>query len=90
MMVLDAMRRSKTADDRLEGGMLPGWTFAHRGGASRTVAGTTGVFNDAGLATNKKGAKIAIVLFIEGATLPVDELARFHRATARAVLQAWG
>lgn len=90
MLVLDLMRRSRTGDDRLKGGMLPGWTFAHRGGASRTVLGTTGVFNDAGLATNKAGAKIAIALFIEGATLPADELARFHRATARAVLQAWG
>jgi beta-lactamase class A len=90
MMVLDLMRRTKTGEDRLKGGMLPGWQFAHRGGMSRTVLGTTGVFNDAGLATNKKGEKIAIVLFIEGATMAVDELARFHRATARAVLQAWG
>ena len=89
-LMLDAMRRSKTGDDRLKGGMLPGWTFAHRVGTSRTVAGTTGVFNDAGLATNKKGAKIAIVLFIEGAALTPEELARFHRAAARAVLQAWG
>jgi beta-lactamase class A len=88
-LMLDAMRRSKTGDDRLKGGMPPGWAFAHRVGASRTIAGTTGVFNDAGLATNKKGAKIAIVLFIEGATLAERELARFHRATARAVLQAW-
>lgn len=89
MMVLDLMRRTKTGEDRLKGGMLPGWQFAHRGGVSRTVLGTTGVFNDAGLATNKKGDKIAIVLFIEGATMAVEELARFHRATARAVLQAW-
>jgi beta-lactamase class A len=91
MLVLDLMRRTKTGEDRLRGGMLPGWTFAHRGGVSRTVLGTTAVFNDAGLATNtKKGEKIAIVLFIEGATMPVEELARFHRATSRAVLQAWG
>jgi beta-lactamase class A len=90
MMILDLMRRTKTGEDRLKGGMLPGWQFAHRGGMSRTMLGTTGVFNDAGLATNPKtGAKIAIVLFIEGATMAVEELARFHRATARAVLQAW-
>lgn len=90
MLVLDLMRRTKTGEDRLKGGMLPGWTFAHRGGMSRTVLGTTAAFNDAGLATNKKGEKIAIVLFIEGATMSPDELARFHRATSRAVLQAWG
>jgi beta-lactamase class A len=90
MIVLDLMRRTKTGEDRLKGGMTQGWTFARRGGTSRTVAGATAVFNDAGLATHKNGAKIAIALFIEGATLPADELARFHRATARAVLQAWG
>lgn len=90
MFVLDLMRRTKTGEDRLKTGMLPGWTFAHRGGASRTIGGTTAVYNDAGLATTKKGAKIAIVLFIENATLPPPELARFHRATARAVLQVWG
>jgi beta-lactamase class A len=90
MIVLDLMRRTKTGADRLKGGMTPGWTFAQRGGMSRPVLGTTAVFNDAGLATHKNGAKIAIALFIEGATLAPDELARFHRATARAVLQAWG
>ena len=90
MLVLDLMRRTRTGEDRLKGGMLPGWTFAHRGGTSRTVLGTTAVFNDAGLATNKQGAKLAIVLFIEGATMAAEELARFHRATSRAVLQAWG
>jgi beta-lactamase class A len=69
--------------------MLPGWTFAHRGGTSLTVLGRTAAFNDVGLATNKAGAKIAIVLLISDATLPTVELARFHRATARAVLQEW-
>ena len=89
-IVLDLMRRTKTGEDRLNGGMLPGWTFAHRGGQSRTVNGTTAAFNDAGLATHKNGAKIIIVLFIEGATLSTAELAQFHRTTARAVLTAWG
>jgi beta-lactamase class A len=90
MLILDLMRRTKTGDDRLKGGMLPGWTFAHASGTARTMLGTTAVFHDAGLATSKKGAKIAIVLFIEDAALSPPELARFHRAVARAVLQAWG
>lgn len=87
-MLLDLMRRTKTGEDRLKGGLLPGWTFAHRGGTSMTVQGTIAAFNDAGLAT-RKDAKIVIVLFISGAQMPDAELARFHRATARAVLQAW-
>jgi beta-lactamase class A len=89
MMLLDLMRRTKTGEDRLKGGLLPGWTFAHRGGTSMTVQGVTAAFNDVGLAQHKGGAKIVIVLFIEGATLSADQLAQFHRATARAVLQAW-
>ncbi len=89
MLLLDLMRRTKTGEDRLKGGLLPGWTFAHRGGTSRTVQGTTAAFHDAGLATHKNGGKIVIVLFIEDATLSTAELAQFHRAAARAVLQAW-
>ncbi len=87
--VLDLMRRTKTGEDRLSGGMLPGWVFAHRGGQSRSVQGVTAAFNDAGIATNKKGGKVILVLFIEGASLSTTELAQFHRATARAVLAAW-
>src|SRR5262249_21391089 len=39
MMLFDLMRRTKTGEDRLKGGLLPGWTFAHRGGTSLTVNG---------------------------------------------------
>ena len=87
--VLELMRRTKTGIDRLNGGMLPGWTFAHRGGQSRTIAGITTVFNDAGLATSKRGGKIIIVLFVAGATMSPSALAQFHRAIARAVLNEW-
>jgi beta-lactamase class A len=88
-LVLDLMRRTKTGEDRLRAGMLPAWTFAHRGGTSLAIQGRTAAFNDVGVATNKSGAKIAIVLLISDATLAGDELARFHRAAARAVLQEW-
>lgn len=88
-LVLDLMRRTKTGEDRLKGGMLPGWTIAHRGGTSLTILGRTAAFNDVGVATGKSGGRIAIVLLISDATLASDELARFHRATARAVLQEW-
>lgn len=87
-LLFDLMRRTKTGDDRLKGGLGAGWSFAHRAGTSATVQGATAAFNDAGLAT-RKDAKIVIVLFISGAQMPDAELARFHRATARAVLQAW-
>jgi len=90
MLLFDLMRRTKMDEDRLRGGMPSGWTFAHRSGNSLTIQGTTPAFNDAGLATNKKGAKIAIVLFIKNATLSVSELAQFHRAASRAVITAWG
>ena len=89
-IALDLMGRTKSGDDRLKGGMLPGWTFAHRAGLSRTAEAVTPTFHDAGLATSKAGEKIALSLLIERATLSHAELAQFHRAVARAVLQAWG
>jgi len=87
-LLFDLMRRTKTGEDRLKAGLPDGWAFAHRSGTSMTVGGAIAAFNDVGLAT-RKDAKVVIVLFIEGATLPADELARFHRAAARAVFQAW-
>lgn len=88
-LVTDLLRRTKIGDDRLKGGMLPGWSFAHRSGDGRTIDGATIAFNDAGLATHKNGAKIVLALMIERATLSPAELAQFHRAVARSVLQAW-
>jgi beta-lactamase class A len=87
--VLDLMRRTKSGDDRLKAGMLPGWTLAHRAGLARSVEGVTPAFHDAGLATSKANGRVALALCIERATLPTSELARFHRAAARAVLEAW-
>lgn len=87
--VLDLMDRTKSGDDRLKGGMLSGWTFAHRAGLARSAEGVTPAFNDAGLATSKSKVRVALALCIERATLSPAELAQFHRATARAVLQAW-
>lgn len=87
--VLDLMRRTKSGDDRLKAGMLKGWTFAHRAGLARSVEGVVPAFHDAGLATSKAGANVALVLCVERATLAPADLAKFHAATARAVLQAW-
>ena len=87
--LLDLMRRTKTGADRLNAGMPPGWTFAHRGGQSKTIQGISAAFNDSGLATHRKGAKIVIVLLVEGATLETARLADFHRAVAGEVLEAW-
>lgn len=88
-MVFDLMRRSKVAEDRLKGGLPDGWTFSHLGATSRTVQGVTPVFHDAGIASHKKDGRVVLVLFIEGASLSPAELAQFHRATARSVIEAW-
>ncbi len=88
-LVLDLMRRTKTGVARLNAGMRKGWTLAHRGGQSRTIQGMTATFNDTGLATGKSGGRIALAVFIEGATRPVDELEAFQKSVAAMVLEAW-
>lgn len=88
-LVLDLLGRSKTGLDRLSAGMTRGWTLAHRGGQTPTTDGFTAVFNDSGIASGRAGSRIAIVVFMEGATLPVERLAAFHQALARSVLDAW-
>ncbi len=88
--VLDLMQRTKSGDDRLKAGMLKGWTFAHRAGLARTMEGVVPGFHDAGLATSKGAAKIALVLCVERASVSAAGLTQFHHAAARAVLEAWG
>jgi beta-lactamase class A len=89
MLLVDLMRRTKLGEDRLKGGLPSDWTLGHCIATSRTIQGQTAVFNDAGLATNKKAAKIAMALFIKEAKLSPPELAQFHRAVSRAVVEAW-
>ena len=87
--VMDLLRRSKTGLDRLNAGMKKGWTLAHRGGQTPSTDGFTAVFNDSGMATARSGSRIAIAVFIEGTTQPVEKLEAFHQALARSVLEAW-
>jgi beta-lactamase class A len=87
---LDLMLRSKSGDDRLKAGLPKSWTFAQRAGGLPTVEGVIPAFHAAGLATSNKGARIALALCIERATLSATELAQFHRDTARTVVEAWG
>lgn len=87
--VLDLMQRTKSGDDRLKAGMPKGWAFAHRAGLVRVVEGVVPAFHDAGLATSPKNTRMALALCVERATLSPVELARFHAAVSRAVLDAW-
>ena len=87
--VLDLMRRTKTGVDRLNAGMRKGWTLARRGGQSRPMPGMTAIFNDTGLATSKSGGRIALAVFVEGATRPVGEIESFQKSVASMVLDAW-
>lgn len=88
-VLLSLMRRTKTGIDRLNAGMLQGWTLAHRGGQSRTIQGISAVFHDSGLATSKSGNRIVLVVMIKRAAMGAADLARFHSAVARIVLNNW-
>jgi hypothetical protein len=53
------------------------------------VEGVVPAFHDGGLATSKANEKVALVLCVERANLAPADLAKFHAAAARAVLEAW-
>jgi beta-lactamase class A len=88
-MLLDCMKRTKTGNDRLRSGFPQSWIVAHRSGTSATVQGVTAAFNDVALATSPKGQRIAVALLISGSSQSAADLALFHKATARAVYEAW-
>jgi beta-lactamase class A len=89
LLMLDLMKRTRSGDERLKAGMLPGWTFAHRAATGPAFGPATAAYHDVGLATSKKGAKIVLALCIENASQPRQALAQFHRSVARTVLEAW-
>ena len=88
-LLLDLMKRSKTGNDRLRSGFPNDWIVTHRSGTSATVQGITAAFNDVALATSPKGQRIAVALLIAGASHSAADLALFHKATARAIYEAW-
>jgi beta-lactamase class A len=87
--VLDLLRRTKTGQGRLAAGIGRGWSMAHRSGQTRTTDGFTAVFSDSGIATSPDGARIAMVVFVEGASRPVSQLKDFQQQVSRTILDAW-
>lgn len=88
-LVLDLLQQSKTGLDRLAAGTGKGWRMAHRSGQTRTIDNFTSVFSDSGIATSPGGSRIAMVVFIEAASGPLDGLKAFQQQVARSVIAAW-
>ena len=88
------MGRTATGVDRLKAGLPAGWALAHKTGTGRTWKGIVSATNDVGIVTAPDGGKIAVAVFINGASsAPADQaaiIAGVSRLVAGAYLPATG
>lgn len=84
--LLKIMTGSRTGRNRLQAGLLPGATLAHKTGTSATDLGITAATNDVGILTLKDGRRYAVAVFL--AASPQDEAAR--EATIADAMRAIG
>ena len=78
----------RTGPERLKGGLMPGWTIAHKTGTGQDLGDLTTGYNDVGLITAPNGDTYAIAVMIAATRRPIPERQALMAAVARAVVEA--
>lgn len=88
--LLGVMGRTKSGPQRLKAGLPPGWTFLHKTGTGQDLRGTTGGYNDIGIATAPDGTRYAIVVLLGMTGSPVPARKKLMQAVSGAVAEFHG
>jgi beta-lactamase class A len=86
--LLRIMTETPSGARRLKAGLPPGAVIAHKTGGGWTVQGINMATNDAGLVTLPGGRRLAVVVFLSGATLGEAEREAVHADVMRAIVNA--
>jgi beta-lactamase class A len=84
--LLDTMSHTKTGPQRLKGGLVPGWSLAHKTGTGQNLGGTTAGYNDVGILTAPDGHSYAIAVLIGRTTVSIPERQKLMNEAVRAVI----
>ncbi|MFM9853873.1 MAG: serine hydrolase [Sphingomonadaceae bacterium] len=84
--LLTLMAQSKTGPDRLKGGLIDGWTMAHKTGTGQVLGTFATAYNDVGILSSPVGKDYAIVVMIGSTRRPVPERQALMGAVTRAVI----
>jgi beta-lactamase class A len=84
--LIDLMNQSKTGPDRLRGGLIDGWTMAHKTGTGQVLGSFATAYNDVGILTASSGRSYAVVVMIGSTSQSVKARQELMHAVTRSVI----
>jgi beta-lactamase class A len=87
-LLLGWMKDSHTGPLRVRGGLVPGWSFAHKTGTGQELAGLATGYNDVGLLTGPSSQRYAIAILIAETHQPIPVRQALMSGVAHAVIAA--
>ena len=87
--LLRLMHSTVHGEDRLNGGLQPGWTLAHKTGTGQHLGALQVGTNDVGVLTAPDGHAYAVAVLVGASSQPLVVREGLMRQTARAVVRAW-
>ena len=87
--LLRLMHSTVHGEERLNGGLAPGWTLAHKTGTGQRLGPLQVGTNDVGILTAPDGHAYAAAVFVGSSTQPLAVREGLMRQVARAIVQAW-
>jgi beta-lactamase class A len=84
--LIDLMNQSKTGPDRLRGGLIEGWSMAHKTGTGQVLGSYGTAYNDVGILTAPSGRSYAVVVMIGATRQSVQVRQEMMQAVTRSVI----
>src|SRR6202000_2648874 len=87
--MLGVLSHVRTGPERLKGGLMLGWSIAHKTGTGQDFKGASIGINDIGLMTAPDGHQFAVAVFIPYTRQPNTYRLAMMQAVSQAVSDQW-
>jgi beta-lactamase class A len=84
--LVDLMNQSKTGPDRLRGGLIDGWTMAHKTGTGQVLGAFATAYNDVGIMRSPSGRIYVLAVMIGSTNQSVKVRQELMQAVTRSVI----
>jgi beta-lactamase class A len=85
--LLNVMGNARTGQNRLKGGLQPGWTIGHKTGTGQVLGDVQAGYNDIGIIVAPDGASYAVAVMIKETGTPLPTRMTLMNNVVRAVIQ---
>src|SRR3546814_16462060 len=79
------MSNTRTGPTRLKGGLIGGWSLAHKTGTGQVFNGEQAGYNDIGIVTSPSGHSYSVAVLIRRTSAPNLQRLRTMQDTVRAI-----